>query len=392
MFQALSEDGSLPPGLNYDRDIKPWLGERAAIAVLPDSRGTAQPVLVLQCGNDGKARSALARFGVSGIDFYRGYAVIAETQPIADKAVADAKAASLGISPTYRADIKSLGASGIAAGWADLGAASSLAGATSAVSPQTGRVAFTIRVTPNAIDLVGRVNGMAGGRSVASPDLGGLPASTALALGAGYDATAIDRNWQQFQDLLDQSGGLLAGQNPLQPGEPDPLQSFEQEFGLRLPADLSTVLGSGVTVSMAADGFSSDSPKFAVRTHTDGPAAARVLDRIRRTTEANGEDFPVIYQASQDGLTVSDDRSYLASLGATGKPTLSGLKSFRSALPEASGATVVAFVNIDAIVADARTDPANAEDVKALSAFSAFGLTLRMSADSASLHVRLLAH
>jgi Protein of unknown function (DUF3352) len=392
MFQALAEDDSLPPGLSYDRDIKPWLGERAAIAVLPDSSlGTAQPVLVLQCSNDGKARSALARFGkATGVDFYRGYAVIAETQTIADKAVADAKAASLGISPTYRSDFKSLGASGIAAGWADLSAANALTGAPPAAT-QTGRVAFTIRVTPNAIDLVGRVNGMAGSsRSVAGPDLGSLPAGTAIAAAAGYDPASIEQSWRRYQDLLDQSGGLFG--DPDQGGGPDMLQSMEEQYGLRLPADLTALLGSGLTFSMAADGLSSGAVQVAVQTRTDGPAAVRVLDRIRDTTEANGLDFPLTYRATANGLTVANDPGYLASLGATGGPTLSGLKSFRSALPEASGASMATFVNIDAIVAELRSDPDNTDDLQALSAFSAAGLTLHSTAGSASLHIRLLAH
>jgi hypothetical protein len=184
----------------------------------------------------------------------------------------------------------------------------------------------------------------------------------------------------------------LAGHDPLAPGEPDPVQSIEQEYGLQLPGDLSTVLGSGADLSMAADGISGDSPKFAVRTRTDGAAAARVLDRIRRTTEAHGGDFPLTYQTTPDGLSISNDPGYLASLTARGKPTLSGLKSFHSALPEASGANFVAFVNIDAIVAEMRTDPANTADVQTLSAFSAAGLTVRMTGTTASLYVRLLAH
>lgn len=389
MFQALAEDGSLPPGLSYDRDIKPWLGERAAIAVV-SSDGVAQPLFVLQSSNDGKARSAFAKFGkASGIDFYRGYAVIAETQAIADKAVADTKAASLGISPTFRADLKSLGATGIAAGWTDLSATEALTGAAtpSGAALKTGRLAFTVRVTPNAIDLVGRVNGLTGATpSVAGPDLGSLPAGTAIAAAAGYHPTSIEQGWRQYQDLLDQTTGAL--------GDPEQgsLQSMEQQYGLRLPADLTTVLGSGLILSVAGDGLASGAVKFAVQTHTDGPAAVRVLDRIRHATEANGLDFPLVYRATGTGLTVANDPGYLASLGARGGPTLSSLKSFRSALPEAAGANMAAFVNLDAIAAQLRTDPGNADDVQVLSAFSAVGLTVHTTAGSASLHLRLLAH
>ena len=393
MFQVLAEDGSLPAGLNYGRDIKPWLGERAAIAVLPDpSGGTVQPLFVVQSTDDGKARAAFARFGrVSGISFYRGYAVIAEAQPIADKAVADAKAASLAGSPDYRADFGQLGGSGIAAGWADLAAVNALTGLVRpAGTPQSGRLAFTVRATPDAMDVVGRVSGMTGGHPVAGPDLGGLPAATAIAASAGYDPASIEQSWRRYQDLLDQSGGLLG--DPQRPGTVGSLESMERQYGLNLPADLTTVLGSGLAVSVAADGVSSGSSKFAVRTNTDGAAAARVLDRIRRTSQAHGLDFPLTYRASGNTFILANDPSYLASRATGGQQTLSGLKSFHSAVPEASGASIVAFVNIDAIVADMRADPGNTDDLQALSAFSAAGLTVRTTGGSASLHIRLLAH
>jgi hypothetical protein len=393
MFQVLAEDGSLPAGLSYGRDIEPWLGERAAIAVLPEpSGGTVQPLFVVQCTNDGKARAAFARFGrVSGIGFYRGYAVIAGTQPIADEAVAEAKEANLAGSPDYRADFGQLGGSGIAAGWADLAAVNALAGTVRPVgTPQTGRLAFTVRAAPDAMDLVGRVSGMASGHPVAGPALGGLPAGTAIAAGAGYDPASIEQSWRRYQDLLDQSGGLLGELQ--RPGAVGSLESMEQEYGLNLPADLMTVLGSGLVVSVAADGLSGGSSKFAVRTNANGAAAVRVLDRIRRTSQAHGLDFPLTYRASGNDFTLANDPNYLASLATGGQPTLSGLKSFKSALPEASGASIVAFVNIDAIVADLRGDPGNTDDLQALSAFGAAGLTVHITGGSASLHIRLLAH
>ena len=397
MFQSLAEDGSVPPGLSYDRDIKPWLGERAAVAVLPDSAGGAtEPLLVLQCTDDNKARAAFARFGVSGgIGFVHGYAVIAQSQPLADRAVADAKAASLGANPTYRADLGRLGASGIAAGWADLSAVNGLAGGlTPAVLAPSGRIAFTVRVTPNAIDLVGRFTGSSGSsRSMAAPKLDGLPAGTAVAVSAGLDPAAIDQSWHRYQDLLDQSG-LMFGLGPDRAalGASGSVQDLELQYGIRLPNDLTTLLGSGVTVSVAAHGVSGGSAAYAVQTHTDGTAAVRVLDRIRGAVQANGEDFPLSYRATSSGLVVSDDPGYLATLNGTGSATLGNLKGFHSALPELSGASVAGFVNLDAIVADMRADPDKANDVQTLSAFRALGLTVHTESGSASLHIRLLAH
>src|SRR5205807_61107 len=45
-------------GLDYERDVKPWLGSELALAVLP---GTPQPdvVALIRSNDDGKARAAL---------------------------------------------------------------------------------------------------------------------------------------------------------------------------------------------------------------------------------------------------------------------------------------------------------------------------------------------
>ncbi len=396
LFQALLQDGELPDGISYDRDLKPWLGERAAVAVLPQQSGAADvPVLVLQCSDAGKARTALANFNVvGGLSFYRGYAVLAPSQAIADQAVTGAKSLSLAADPDYRADFRQLGGSGIAAGWADLGALGPLAGGQAGSGlAGTGRIAFIVRVTSNAIELVGRANGLAGNsQPAADSDLGSLPANTAVAAEAGLDPAAIDRSWQQYSRLLEGSGTLFGLPGTATTSDaPGSLLSFEQEWGLRLPSDLTTVLGTGLTVSVAGPGISGGAAKFAVRTHSNGAAAAAVLDRIRRAVQAHGTDFPLTYRVTPTGLLAGDDAGYLDSLGNPGTATLAGLKSFRSALPEASGATEAVFVNLDAIAADLRAHSGDPDTLQALSAFSAAGLSVHYGGGSASLHVRLVA-
>ena len=210
----------MPPGVSYDRDVKPWLGKRAAVAVLPKLHdGTPEVLLVLQSTDDAKARAGIARFGSdNGVSFYHGYAVVAENKQIADEAVASAKASNLAGSAHYSADMKQLGSLGVSSGWADIGAAFKLAGTTNRLNlATTGRLAYTVRLTADSADLVGKFYGLSStGTPVASPDLGGLPASTAMAAGMGTNPAAIDRSWQRYEDLLGQMGGTFS--DPTQSG------------------------------------------------------------------------------------------------------------------------------------------------------------------------------
>jgi len=402
MFEAMASDGDLPAGVDYNRDVKPWLGKRAAIAVLPTLKnGDPEVLLVFQSTDDAKARAGIARFGSdNGVSFYHGYAVVAEDQRIADQAVASAKSASLSGSAQYQADLKQLGSLGIAAGWADLGAIGKLVTSAAASGPVfgtslgSGRLAFTVRMTSNAADLIGKFYGLSGPASVTAPDLGGLPATSAVAFGAGVDGAAIDRMWKQYRDLMGQFAGFT-GPDESQLGSPDDaLDSLQQQFGVRLPDDLKTLLGSGISVSVEAHGLAGggDTPKFVVQTRTDGPAANRVMDNIRHAVENGGADFPVSYRATATGLLVASDPAYLAAVNAGSSPKLSGVSSFRQALPDRAGATETAFVNLDAIAAEMRAQNASPDDLKSLEAFSAVGLTAKVQGGTATLHIRLLAH
>ncbi|MFL6162675.1 MAG: DUF3352 domain-containing protein [Jatrophihabitantaceae bacterium] len=403
MFQALASDGSIPDGVDYNRDVKPWLGKRAAIAVLPTVRdGSPDVLLVFQSTDDAKARAGIARFGSnSAVSFYHGYAVVAQTQQIADQAVTSAKAANLADSDHYRSDLKQLGSIGVAAGWADLGAVGKLAGsmqASAAVFKTAGRFAFTVRMTSNSADLIGKFYGRSNATGgTPGPDLGTLPANSMVAAGMGTSAADIDRSWQQYQQLLTDAGGMFAGSDPSgQLGGTDPadlVDELQQQFGIRLPGDLKTLFGTGVMASVAVDGLAAgDTPKFAVQSRTDGAAAVRVMDRIKAAVQQDGEDFPLSYRATSTGLIVASDPAYLSTVSAAGTARLSGVAGFRQALPDRSGATASVFVNLDEIAAEMRSSGASQDDLRTMAAFSAVGLTVHVDGDSATLRVRLLAH
>ncbi|MDQ2837785.1 MAG: DUF3352 domain-containing protein [Actinomycetota bacterium] len=393
MFRSLSDNGSLPAGVQFDRDIKPWLGKRLAVALLPTLADGAPEVLVAaQTTDEAQARVGIARFGTDyGVSFYRGYAVIARSQQVADEAVSSAKVASLASARNYVSDMQQVGSLGVASGWVDLTAAGKLSGSTSSgvlAVGGGGRLAFTTRFAGNNVDLVIKMFGTSpsAGSATALPDIGALPASTAIGAAFSNAGSKVDQQWQGFLRQL--SAQQVAGG----PSPSDMIDSLQRESGISLPGDLVTLLGSELTLSVDADGLDAGNPKVAIRTKTDGPAAVRVLDKISRTLHLHHLDFPLFYGPTSDGLIAASDQQYLASLGSPSGPRLSGVAGFRAALPELAGASAAAFVNFDAITAALRSNGANPGDLTVLSSLSALGMTVHSSGAVSTISIRLVMH
>lgn len=55
-------------GLSFDTDVDPWLGDRAALALVPVGEGKSEPLLIAGSRDDDKARSALSKSGYLSAD------------------------------------------------------------------------------------------------------------------------------------------------------------------------------------------------------------------------------------------------------------------------------------------------------------------------------------
>lgn len=409
LFNSLLKDSdSLPSGVDYDHDVKPWLGQRMAVAVLPadsaadpnsDDSGP-QPLLVLQSTDDGQAKQGIAHFDPNaGVDFYKGYALIAETQKGADRALADVQQGSLASAAQYRADMAQVGSPGVASGWFDLTALRASDPTSSGPGglgfgfglsdTVTGRVAFTLRFNGKNADLTAKtIGGAAEPRPTenAGQDLGALPASTIGGFTASYQKKTLDDQWSRFKELLGSSGFFFDG------GEGgDPIAFLQDDLGLDLPTDLETLIGTNVTVGLDSASFtgSADSPTFGVLTKGDGNAATKVMDKIRDGVSNTGTDLPIVYKSTGSGLALASDQSYLDELTSTSGAKLSGVANFATALPDVSGASMAAFVNLDAVADAMRKNGASGDDLSFVSSFSAAGFT---SSPDGSMHLRLVAH
>ncbi|MCW2521955.1 MAG: hypothetical protein JWO63_290, partial [Frankiales bacterium] len=414
-FNALASDGELPAGLSYERDVKPWLGDRLAIAERPALVSTDPPevLIAVKSSDEAKAKAGIARLTAEygdeiGVGFRSGYAILAESQDVVDRAISDDAKGDLAGSADFNDDMGKLGDPGVASGWLDDSAATKLAasadpllssGAFAGLSGQSsGRAAFVLRLTPTAADMViksfGGPPAAATARPGDFPTLGDLPAGTAVAVEAGGLSRKIDDGWSAALQALGGLSGGLTGGSSSGGGDSDPaalIKQYEREFGISLPGDLKTVLGDDLLFSLDSAGLP-DSPRIAVRTATDPGAATRVLDKLKAALAAHGEPFPVSVQSAADGLVVSNDPDYGRSIARLAGAKLSSQDDFKATMPEESTGAGSAYVNLNAIVAQLKKAGASADDLGALTAFRAIGLTSTVTGGTSTITIRILAN
>jgi hypothetical protein len=172
------------------------------------------------------------------------------------------------------------------------------------------------------------------------PALEDLPDTTAAAL-----TVSLPEGWLQgYLDALegvlgaDEPGGFWAG--------------MEAETGLKLPEDLETMLGDGISLSVDASAdldsvtLFGELPKIpvALRISGDPQEITRVIDVLRSQL---GPDGDAVIVGSGDGVVVVGlQQEYVDRLVGTGN--LGELDAFRSVVPDADRASGALFVNFDA--------------------------------------------
>ncbi len=122
--------------LDYDKDVKPWLGRRAAVAGFPDAAGKSKVVFVLQTDDPDAAKAALAKLpDAPAVDARRGYVLVAEDSTVLAAALAAADRAVLSDNEAFKADTAKLQGDPVVVGWIDNKAAVAV---LLADSPQDG--------------------------------------------------------------------------------------------------------------------------------------------------------------------------------------------------------------------------------------------------------------
>lgn len=437
VVQTLIQGALKNTPIDYNVDIKPWLGNYAAVAAFDDTHGKPQVVGIVAVKDKGSATTTLtraSRLAHFAFDIGDGYAVIGKTQSVVDAERTQAAKSSLAGNGTFTADLASLSGDQLISGWADLAKVASLAGTSGMslgnacpmargtasystgndastgtdpgmvsamgmatpphviagcesplgslswlrglASAHTGRLVIGATAQASALDLQLRVRGGNAPQLTGTVGswLGTLPDRTGLALGMGDPAGVL----QLLQSGLAGAGGAGGwfAFPPLAQGHGAPaggLPQMMQSATGLTPGDIQTLLGSRAAIAVQRNG-STSLPLVALKSHpTD-------LAKAKATVRKIGAKLPITLAVEQSGanLVVADSQTYARSIIAGGHLGDSAL--FKAALGDnVASANAAAFVNLRALGGSDAHSP-----------FRAVGVTVRTDHGDQVIQVRLV--
>lgn len=442
LFEAVQSDGACKD-LDYEDDVEPWLGERAAAALIPGEKGEEpSPVIVLQVTDSDAAEDKLpdvveclsaAETGswleesdtdveegafsdsdvvpeedvssdetkVEGYSFVDDWVVLAETEKIAVDVTDSAQDGSLADDDTYQDWMERVGDPGIMSMYVAPAAGELIQeeftknggtlpdGDAFSMKDFSGGAA-TVRFADDGIEMefagdqsalagVGLFEGDAGDSEVSD-----LPETTAVALGG-----TMSKDW--LRGLITTFSTVWVGTEGDTTVE-EMEASIEQELGLSVD-EIQALTESPFAIALdgefnlqevEAEGPSALPVGFKLTGDSDEIEAA--LDKIRAQLP---EPDALISRTVDDGVLVATSEDYLDQLEEGGQ--LGDSERFEEVLPDADDAAALVYIDFDAggwldeLLSD-ETDREMAENVEPL---QALGLSIDTDGDVAHGTLRL---
>jgi hypothetical protein len=397
LFDMVAEEA--PCELDFDDDVKPWLGDRVAAAAVDLGEGEPAPVGVVQVKDADEAEAAFEKFAEcgSGEDESMGgwaisgeWAVLAETEDIATQVAEDAQENPLSDDEDFEKWTGEAGDPGILTAYAAPEAGKFLAenaggmffgGATcvaEAVPSDPGQddvepfeaecedpsempdevteilkdfsgAALTVRFDDGAVELETATSveafGFEGltGSDTAGETIETLPDDTVAAIAYGFE-----EGW--FEDLLDYMESF-SGMNV----DADDIISGAEELGLELPEDAETLAGESAVLALGpgfdpAD-FEADAPPpdlpLGLKIKGDPDEIQDVIDKIL-DSELASEEHRVLFGTDSDGdfIAIGPNDDYRGKILEDGD--LGGSDTYEDVVRESDDASSILYVNFDA--------------------------------------------
>jgi len=381
--------------IDYATDIKPWLGDRVAVALYPDASGKVQPVGILQVKDAALAKAGLTKLihtssdssGTPGFDVEGDYAVVGPSQAAVDAAVAAARTSSITASNQYASDVATLGGDRIVTAWADLGALakyvsqaeanalsglqgmdlsgsgmsdssggtsslvpasglgatsvlglaqlSGIQGLTNSASKLTGRLVLGLTLQAGYASISGRVVGAAvSGLKNQNADAGALLGQLPAGSVAGVAVSGIGA-------LLSKELAMLESAPLASLGAKDQLSAIGEKLGISLPGDAVNLLGNGVAIGLDAVPAAGTKAKVTgIAEPTDVAKGLKTAQSLAGTLSTNG--FATTATASGSKVIVTNDAGASGALGDD-----PGFKAAMSGMPD--HVVAAAYVDLAAI-------------------------------------------
>ena len=413
-FTALQDEGQLK-GVDYAREVAPWLGQRLALGLVPAPVAKTEPTVVvaLAVTDPAAARAhlpALATAMGGACRVVEDFAVCTRGKDGTnlDAVVTATARGSLADAATFRQDMGALGEDGIVAGWVDsakaaetarglgllsgpaLGGAvltgvTGLPSAAEAPYAEAGRTAVALRFDGPHLELAGHTTG-AKASFVGTKHVTGvtsLPWDSLAAVSVANGGDQLRAAWPDIEKVLTGMGAGSAADDRLakDPLAKDPLAALEDQFGLSLPDDLCAALGSQFTVVFG--GVEKRNGELRAAVVGDGDQV--VLGKLAKSGQAfGGEALTLLPAPGRSVLATSDEYGQEVVKGSG----LGGMPSFEDAVKDVEDARVVGYVDIAGLVSQF-ADELDEKDRADLANLSALGLTISGEGHDADFRLRL---
>jgi hypothetical protein len=380
-------------GLDYKKDVEPWLGDRVGVAVFPDMDGDKKPeVGVAVAVKDEKAAkvaldkaiagavktvpgpeaapelTAPAKPTKTGYAFTDGYVILSDTTAHANAVAKAGKAGSLADS-RYADDVKELDSDQIGVAWADIAAANKalaadmpnmgmfgmLTGSLKGAENASGRVVVGLHADPSFVEVTGRGIDLKGMDSLVKGGAG--TAMIASFPAEAFGAVSVNGLGKQLADLYT---SFVAK------GDSLGVKSGLDEMGIRSAKEIETLFGAETGVVV---GGTKNSPEVAVRTRGNNADDALVIARrLLDAAPAAGMDVTATKVTGPDGIVVGMGADLTAAVSNSSGSRLGGTEAFKQVIPDADKADYAAYVDLSKVIEMLAGDPKDAASMKPLKA------------------------
>jgi hypothetical protein len=399
VFGKIQEEEGACEDLDFDDDIKPWLGDRFAVAAIDG--GDAEfpvPVGVVQVKDGDEAQDRVEQVieacggdpDDGGLAVNGDWLIIAETDEVAEQVADDAAEASLADDEEFQKWTEAAGDPGIVTAYASaeagkvlgeelgsFGGALGSGGATDCSTPDDltegclsyeedgleeeivpddaakaledfEGMALTVRFDDGSLE-VEVASGMKDlGLNSLSSDAAGeaistLPEDTAAAIGLGFEP-----GWAE--ELLDYVGSMSGTGADIEGF----LDEAESTFDLSLPEDLETLFGESAAIAVGSDfdpeaffgsaSGASDLP-IGAKVKGDTEAIQEVIDKVKATAPSPEEAEIFSTESDDDYIVIGPDSDYLSELLDDGG--LGDTDTYQDVVREDEAASIF-FIDFDA--------------------------------------------
>lgn len=402
--QTTGSDGQRCP--SYEDGVQQWLGDRAGFGAMPAADGGEPHALAAVQVTDAEAAKgsieALATcVGETspGVAFAGDYALVAETQQLADDFADAAADAPLADNADYLADMDAVGGKGIVSGWANLKSLvdATLDGEEAATAEAFGMggatsVAMAMRAGPDNLELTVAANGEVLTEGSETTSFGALPESTMFGFGFTGGAERVQAAWEKAQESLADNESFDAQELA---------DLVQAQTGFVVPDDLATLFGDDFVFALDAAAVDLDeSGQPDPSTLRMGMRTSSELDDVEALTThleaalAGVVPVELIERESDRGTVVAFNDEYAEALAAS--DGLTDSENYQAAVANHDAATGVLFADFDLMLEFA--DKAGAvdgalmadDDRKTLEVLRSFGVSGARDGDYTTATMRLV--